>query len=111
MDVIAYTRGGMVKCFPVGFSWTTLIFGFWPSVFRGDWTFFLICIVAQLISALLCILVFTGHDFFVTPLCTNLVLASIRNVHLHHVLRQRSWVRGTPAQVVQFQRPINDNEH
>lgn len=40
---------GLVKKGFVGFSWTTLFFGFFPALFRGDWGFglilFLLCLV------------------------------------------------------------------
>ena len=36
---------GMVKECKVGFSWTILLFGFFPPFFRGDWKWGLIQLV------------------------------------------------------------------
>lgn len=39
-----------VKQVKVGFSWTVFFFGFFPALFRGDWLWFLIIIIADSIT-------------------------------------------------------------
>lgn len=39
---INLTQNGVIRSIPVGFSWTTLFFGFFVPLFRGDWIWFLI---------------------------------------------------------------------
>lgn len=34
--VFKHPTFGTIKSAPVGFSWTTALFGFWPALFRGD---------------------------------------------------------------------------
>ena len=47
-----------VKEAPVGFSWTTLFFGFFPPLFRGDVKWTLIIFVFALLTLGVCDLVF-----------------------------------------------------
>ncbi|WP_429970827.1 hypothetical protein ACQW5G_07450 [Fructilactobacillus sp. Tb1] len=38
-----------VKNAKIGFSWTTFFFGFWPALFRGDWLWFMVMLVAEIL--------------------------------------------------------------
>ena len=39
-----------IKKAPVGFSWTVFFFGCFPAVFRGDWKWFLIMAILQMVT-------------------------------------------------------------
>lgn len=52
---MAYTKATLsngvdVKTAPIGFSWTTFFFGFWPAVFRFDWLWAAVLFVACLLT-------------------------------------------------------------
>ena len=48
----------VVKQAPVGFSWTVFFFGFFPPLFRGDWKWGIIILVAALCTFGISTLVF-----------------------------------------------------
>src|ERR1043165_4089248 len=48
-----HKESGLVKDGFYGFSWTTLFFGFWPALFRGDFITFIGGLVIIVILALL----------------------------------------------------------
>lgn len=43
---IYLTNGVEVKKAPVGFSWTVLLFGGWPPLFRQDWLWGIVLLIA-----------------------------------------------------------------
>lgn len=44
------TDGVELKKAPVGYSWTTLLFGGWPALFRQDWLWGICVILASILT-------------------------------------------------------------
>jgi len=43
-------QSGHIRQAPVGFSWTVLLFGFIPPLFRGDWKWAVILLILALLT-------------------------------------------------------------
>lgn len=52
------THTGAIKSAPVGFSWTVFLFGFFPPLFRSDWKWFFIILLASFFTVGLSNIVF-----------------------------------------------------
>ena len=48
--IIFENKIGVMKEAPVGFSWTTFFFGFFPALIRGDWLWAVIIFAASAVS-------------------------------------------------------------
>lgn len=46
-------RTGQIRTAPMGFSWTMFFFGFFPTMFRGDWKWFAITFVGGIFLAII----------------------------------------------------------
>jgi len=57
-STIVLEKFGLRKECPIGFSWTTLIFGFWPALFRGQVIMGLIMLILQICTLGLSVLIF-----------------------------------------------------
>lgn len=66
-------KNGMIRQAPVGFSWTTLFFGFLVPLFRGDWVWFIIMLLIGMLSlgVINFILCFLYNKIYVTKLIEN----------------------------------------
>lgn len=105
---IAFTKGAGVTRIPMGFSWTTLIFGCLPSVFRGHISFAFWFLVIEVIALFTSLFVCMGLDGFLLTFAARIFLSSIRNARLHKHLNKQGWIVQPSATVIQF--PVNDEE-
>lgn len=74
-------RTSVLKNVKVGFSWTVLLFGFFPAIFRGDWKWALIIFIsAAAVSAVTMgyggiiasiVFAFIYNKLYVTDLLSN----------------------------------------
>ena len=55
---LKHSQSGLVKNAPLGFSWTSLFFGFFPALFRGDIKWTLIMLLVDFITFGFSLLVF-----------------------------------------------------
>jgi hypothetical protein len=75
---------GVVKTGFYGFSWTTLFFGFFPALFRGDYITFIGGFVIYLILAI--------ATFGILPLIISIIWAFIYNKYFTTKLLERGYV-------------------
>lgn len=91
MATITFNRNGATRTIPVGFSWTTLVFGWLPSLFRGHWYLFWTIVGCDLASVGISIVVFEGRDLLATFIAARWFLAAIRNTELRKFLARDGW--------------------
>lgn len=91
MRSVTYRRNGATLNIPVGFSWTTFIFGWWPSVFRSHWKLAWTFMAVDLVAIWFTTAVFQGRDWLLTILVFRGVCAYFRNAELNKDVHKDGW--------------------
>lgn len=86
-----YRRNGATRTVPNGFSVTTLIFGFLPSMIRGQWGYLWIVIAADVVGLFLSGWVFKGQDALASVAVLRFGAAALRNEFLARLLMKDGW--------------------
>lgn len=102
MDTLAYIKGARVRRLPVGFSWTTLLFGMVPSMIRNHWSFAWFSMALSLLGMFVSIFVFKGLDMFLSVLTFRILAAAMRNAHLNRHAVKDGWILKDAATVHPF---------
>lgn len=58
MTQLTITKNGENKTIPIGFSWSTLLFGFFPALLRGDIKWSIIMLICAIVTSGISLLVF-----------------------------------------------------
>ncbi|MGO2118365.1 MAG: SHOCT domain-containing protein [Fusobacterium sp.] len=61
--MITFVKNGGIKNAPTGFSWTTLFFGFFPAIIRGDLKWGIIMFIIAIVTG--------GLSWFIFPFIYN----------------------------------------
>lgn len=90
-----FLRGASTSI-PVGFSVTTLFFGFWPSLFRGHIHHALFIFFVELFAAVLLVMLATASAggalvMFIVCIAVRLIFAATRNGTLEKWLKEKGW--------------------
>lgn len=80
------TLNGATRTAPTGFSWTTLFFGPFPALLRGDLKWAAIQLVANFLAA-----TFTAPLFGIGAVATWIVFAAIYNARHLQDLQAAGW--------------------
>ena len=80
---LKHKESGLVKDGFYGFSWTTLFFGFWPALFRGDYITF--------VGGLVIIVILAVFTFGIGAFIAMLVWAFIYNKYYTRKLLEKGY--------------------
>jgi len=105
-----YTLRGSRTSVPEGFSFTTLMFGFIPSLMRQHWSFVILSICGDLVGLWLSGWVFGGGDALLSVVVIRVLLACHRNGELATSLKRDGWTSDRPSRPV-FMDPSNDDHN
>lgn len=91
MSTITVSRDGISRLLPIGFSWTTLFFGWIPSVVRGHWPMAWSIAVIDVTSLWLSLFVFAANDFMLSFAISRALISSWRNESLLWYMIEDGW--------------------